>query len=273
MNDAYAEIQDQKTYVARMNKSLIDKLFFVDKVDADVFVDFGCAKGDLLEIISQWSPDGIFIGYDNNPSMINAARSVFDQDLQRKDQFHFFVNWEEVKTQTKAAQRSGKKVAIVLSSIIHEVYHYSEPKDIGLFWKRVFETGFDYIIIRDMMPSQTVDRPSDPNDISRIYRKFLYTQELRDFESSWGSIENNKNLTHFLLKYRYKTPNWEREVAENYMPLFRENLMAKIPLEYSVIFHEHYVLPYIRRQIKKDIGIDLKDPTHLKLILEKSKDD
>ena len=59
-------------------------------------------------------------------------------------------------------------------------------------------------------------------------------------------------------------------MKENYFPLYREDLLAMIPREYSVTYHEHYVLPYIRRMVKKELGVELKDPTHLKLILEKT---
>jgi hypothetical protein len=98
----------------------------------------------------------------------------------------------------------------------------------------------------------------------------LHTKQLQDFENIWGSIEDNRSLTHFLLKYKYETPNWEREVKENYLPLYREDLLAMIPVGYDVIYHEHFVLPYIKRTVKQEVGIEMKDPTHLKLILEKA---
>ena len=39
------EISNVDNYVEGMQKSLDDKLFFVDKLDFDVIVDFGCANG------------------------------------------------------------------------------------------------------------------------------------------------------------------------------------------------------------------------------------
>jgi hypothetical protein len=77
-------------------------------------------------------------------------------------------------------------------------------------------------------------------------------------------------LVHFLLKYKYVQPNWSREVKENYFPFYREELLAKIPNEYEIIYHEHYVLPYLKNQIMKDFRIDLKDATHLKMILQRT---
>lgn len=120
-----------------------------------------------------------------------------------------------------------------------------------------------------MVPSRSVDRLACINDVKKAYHKFLHSKALTDFEGIWGSIESNRQLIHFLLKYRYLTPNWDREVRENYMPITREDLLAKIPNEYDVLFHEHYVLPFIWQSVKNDTGIEIKDPTHMKLILKK----
>jgi hypothetical protein len=91
---------------------------------------------------------------------------------------------------------------------------------------------------------------------------------LSDFEGKWGRISNNKNFIHYILKYRY-IANWDREVEENYLPITTEHLMTLIPENYQVIFHEHYLLPFLKEQVNKDFKIDLKDCTHVKFILKK----
>jgi len=269
MGTAYSEIGDRAVYNALMEKSLMDKLFFIDKIDADVVLDFGCANAALIEHIALWMPEGEFVGYDNNPDMILEAESRFADRNDNK--FTFCSKWDQVQRHIELAHKYKykKKIAVVLSSIIHEVYHYQEPHEVDEFWTRIFDSGFDFIVIRDMMPGRAIDRPSDMNDVARIYQRFHNTHQLQDFQNVWGSVENNRNLTHFLLKYKYEHPNWDREVKENYMPLFREDLMAMIPPKYRVVYHEHYVLSYIRRTVRTDLGIELKDPTHLKIILEK----
>ena len=65
-------------YNERMDKSIKDKLWFIDKVDADVYVDFGCANGNLLKHLSyihqkQGKTDNQYIGYDNNVEMLKIA--------------------------------------------------------------------------------------------------------------------------------------------------------------------------------------------------------
>lgn len=253
MNEA-PTIFDYKTYIERMGASMLDKLFFLDKIVTDLIVDFGCAKGDLLNAITHFDGNVALLGYDNDPNMAQSGTTV-----------PITSDWKEVVSANQMMQHS----TLVLSSVIHEVCHYGSKTDIDAFWRQVFDTGFEYIVIRDMVPGRSIDRPSHINDVKRVYGKYLGTKALNEFEAIWGSIESNKQLIHFLLKYRYLTPNWDREVRENYMPITREGLLARIPENYDIIFHEHYVLPYVFRTVKEDTGIEIKDPTHLKLILRK----
>ena len=246
-------ISDYATYNGRMELSMIDKLFFADKVQPDLVVDFGCADGSLLRHLKELKPELDVIGFDTDPNtgsnFVNIAH-----------------NWGLIEELIKKA----KDPSLILSSVIHEVCHYASRAEIDDFWQKVFGSNFRYIIIRDMVPSRSIDRPSCINDVKKAYHKFLHTKALTDFEGIWGSIESNRQLLHFLLKYRYLTPNWDREVRENYLPITREDLLAKIPNEYDVLFHEHYVLPFIWQSVKNDTGIEIKDPTHIKLILKRA---
>lgn len=69
------EIRNLEKYNSSMAKSLIDKIFFMDKMDDDVkfIVDYGCADGTLVRFLAQLFPDLVFIGYDINPDMIRLA--------------------------------------------------------------------------------------------------------------------------------------------------------------------------------------------------------
>lgn len=84
-----------------------------------------------------------------------------------------------------------------------------------------------------------------------------------------GSLKSNRNLIHYLMKYRYKE-NWNREVRENYFPLSLEGLLSKIPTDqYEIVYFENYILPYTSKKVKEDFGIEIRDNTHIKLLLEK----
>lgn len=244
--DELQSIKDYSVYNERMSLAMIDKLFFADKISPDLVVDFGCADGTLLRQLKSLKPELKVMGYDADPEMVKRSVTA---------EIPMTSIWNNIQSSVGFYHNS----ALILSSVIHEALHYGSKADIDDFWKKVFETGFEYIVIRDMVPSRSIDRPTNINDLKKAYHKFLHTKALTDFESVWGSIENNRQLVHFLLKYRYLEPNWNREVRENYLPVTREDLLAKIPNEYDVIFHEHYVLPYILQTVKDETGIEVKD--------------
>jgi ribosomal protein L11 methylase PrmA len=80
---------------------------------------------------------------------------------------------------------------------------------------------------------------------------------------------NWKDVIHYFLKYRY-IENWSREVRENYLPLLIEEILLKIPSDkYRVKHFEHYALPYFKDKVSEDFDLDIKTPTHFKLLLEK----
>ena len=251
------------SYNSGMKKSMMDKMFFMDKVDAHVFVDYGCANGMLIQFLYNLFPEFEYYGFDISEKMIEEAK-VNNPNLEG----NFFTDWKKLQNKL-INSHGGQKTAVILSSVIHEVYSYGTIDDVEYFWNRVFGDGFDYIVLREMMPSITMNKVADINDISKIYRK-ADRKLLYDFQQTWGSVENNKNLIHYILKYQYGD-NWDREVKENYLPINREQLLSMIPDNYDVVFHEHYILPYLLNQVLKDFGVEIKDNTHLKLILKRNK--
>ena len=259
MSPGEAQIKNINQYNTHMTKSMIDKLYFVDKVDAEVFVDFGCADGALLKTIQNLFPNHIYIGYDICEEMIQEAKNNNPNNIQ------FYGDWNEVIDQLN---KYDKKKCLILSSVIHEIYSYSSKNQINDFWNQVWSNCFDYIAIRDMMVNSSTSRPSDPISVARVKQVFQ-NKLLQEWEHQWGSINENWSLVHFLLTYRY-TENWSREVKENYLPINLEEFLNLIPREYIPSHIEHYTLPFIRKQVFKDFGIQLQDRTHLKLILEQS---
>ena len=255
------KIKNYSIYNEKMKKSLLDKIFFIDKIEATQIVDFGCADGTLIHFMHSLFPENIYIGYDLDEEMLKKAREKFDKN---DENVIFTSDWEEVERLAMA----NKNTALILSSVIHEVYSYGSEDDIKELWKNIFARWFDYVIIRDMAPNLSIDRESDINDYKNILAK-AKTWQIKEFEHVWGSLEQNKNLVHFLLKYDY-VENWNREVRENYIPLLREELLRKIPDKYNIDFHEHFTLPYIKNKVKNDFNIELKDKTHIKLILRRN---
>ena len=248
-------ISDLDIYLTRMQRSILDKMFFIDKVFEPFryILDFGCANGELIKAMKQMFPDYEYTGYDISREMIEAARrNVPDAG--------FYDCWDKIDIPFEDS-------LINISSTIHEVYSYCDESDIDLFWERIFGSRFRYITIRDMSFAQADNIPARADQIEAI-RNSCYAEWLESFEKVWGKIKDQRQLVHFLLKYKY-TQNWEREVHENYLPVFTEELMNRIPDSYRLVYKDVFTLPYISWQIRKDLGFELTDHTHIKLILER----
>lgn len=251
------KINNYDVYTRGMSKSFQDKLFFLDKIKEDIMgiVDFGCADGTLIEYMDKNTNGVKLVGYDIDDNMVNLAKN--------KSSRVFSTNFNECLNNVKV-----DKSLLNLSSVIHEVYSYSTSTDIDLFWERVFNSGFGYIAIRDLCASESINRPSNINDYTKLLQK-SNREQLAEYESIWGSIRENRNLVHYLLKYRY-VENWAREVRENYFPLSLERLLSKIPTDkYEVVYFENYILPFTANKVKEDFDIDLHDNTHIKLLLKR----
>ena len=250
------DINNLAKYNERMRKSLIDKIFFMDKVEnVDTIIDFGCADGTLLKFLAIIFPEYNYIGYDHSKEMLSLARDGAGK-------IKFTSNLKDIITHIDL-----NRSILLLSSVIHEVYSYSSREEIQQFWAEVFYSGFRYIAIRDMIPNRNIKRQASYMDLSKVYQP-QRKEQIDEFEHHWGSLSNNINLVHYLLKYRY-TDNWNHEVAENYLPLIFEDLLYLIPDFYEIDFCEHYTLPYVKNIVREDFGIVLKDNTHAKLILQK----
>ena len=109
-------------------------------------------------------------------------------------------------------------------------------------------------------------RPSDPDAVKRLRDNLNIAKQVEDFERVAGPITDNKNLVHFLLKYRYLV-NWNREVNENYFPVDIETFLRKFRKE-DIIYLERFRVPFLDECIAEDFGISLTDYTHVKLIVK-----
>lgn len=251
------KIEDYSIYNKGMEKSVVDKTdFYLYKLnrDIDIAVDFGCADGAIIQRLKSKVPNCEYVGYDYDTDMLELAR-------KRNTESFFTDNWNEVSDKIK-----GKKSAIIITSTIHEVYSYGNNQSVALFWKRVFETGFTYIIIRDMLPCLGLDSPVNNSNLIKLSRA-VDPKQLDDFQNIWGNIDTNKKLYHFLLKYTY-TDNWKREVNENYFSVNIGEMINLIPENYGCDLIETYSLKPIRDRVKRDFNITMKYDTHAKLILK-----
>jgi len=254
------EISNINLYNTRMAKSMLDKLFFLDMaVGVEKMLDFGCADGTLLQYVKMFCPDMKLFGYDMSEEMVKIA-------TEKNSDAKFYSNFEFSRD---TIFQEGKENSLLnLSSIIHEVYSYSSATEIDTFWERVFYSGFKYIAVRDMMTNETANRTTPMRDEMRVRTKRSVEKQLEDFEKIFGTIANNKNFLHFLLKYKY-VENWGRELYENYLPISTTRFFKMMPDTYEVVFYSSYTLPYLAYTVKEDFGIELADNTHVKILLRR----
>lgn len=270
------KIPNMELYNKRMSRTMIDKIFFLSHIDDNtkIFVDFGCANGEMLKVVSNFIPDGLFIGYDISVPMLKKAQENVGDDKR----FGFTNSLQTLESILQRAKKyNGKRTCLILSSVIHEVYSYSPTEEVKKFWKFVNDSGFDYIAIREMTYDRILNNlPVYPPTYKILKENTTYNEEFKEFEKTWGTIRTSqKKMIHFLLKYIYKGDNWEREVKENYLPLDFETLKRKISnTKYKPVFEHSYMLPYIRRRVWEDFRIYLHNTTtHCKLLYEKYEKD
>lgn len=250
------EIKNMNMYINSMQKSVLDKMFFIDKVFEPFanIVDFGCANGELIKALHSLFGEYRYIGYDISDDMLREAKkNIPFADL--------YSDWDQIDADFSDS-------LLNISSTLHEVYSYSAPTEIETFWDRVFTGGFKYISIRDMMLAEENKGPADKVQLAAVTEDKVYAAKRNDYISVWGEIKTQHDLVHFLLKYRY-TDNWGREVRENYVPITVEELLARIPDNYEIVYKEHFTLPYTQWRIQDDFGFTFRTPTHIKLILRR----
>ena len=201
--------------------------------------------------------------------------SVFKSKLKDEEvtvnRVKFTNDWNEVE---KELLSYTEYKVLILSSVIHEVYSYGTEESVRVFWDRVIHSGFHYICVRDMMYSEDMDRQTNPLTSHRYGLEKLTKAPLntclKEFEEKWGSINNNKNLIHFLLKYRWQI-NWERELNENYFPIEFHLFLSKFESMYNQTYLERFRVPFLEDCWKKDFDITVNDYTHIKAIFERKK--
>lgn len=247
-------MKDLKGYLERMEKAMVEKLYFLNIVNLDEYdyvIDFGCANGAMLSAVAPLYNGVQFIGVDSNQTSLNLAK----QKLELKNVL-FFNNLLSASN----AIKSGKKTAIILSSILHEL-----PKPVLNNILKIIK-GFNAIIVRDMFFDNKWNKKIKHAD-NFIYKTSSITQkQFRDFKKYHGNLNNTKKLYHMLLKYTY-IDNWETEVKENYfsVPWNKINKVL-VGSGFKVFYEENYTLKFKQNEVLSNFNYNLIHPTHKNII-------
>lgn len=275
--DVPGATRDMTAYNARLTHSMADKLFFLERLPSDVtvFADFGCADGYLLRSIftdkREVHPIGYqttLIGYDKDPEQIERCMA---RPFAGYGNFEFTSKLGMFMARIQRHQRAGKKVCLVMSSVVHEVM--SEPgADFQRFWLTIRDIGADWIAIRDMCVEQEAHYkgvtetewdatvPCFDEDVA---------DELEDY-LPFHKDATRAQWLEALLKAQYPD-NLEAELKESYFPLTSEQWhnWSTIGSGYKLRHFDHAPVPHIQRKWHKQYGLWVPDATHIKLLLQK----
>lgn len=254
------KIRNLEDYNARMHKSLYDKAFAIDYIDEDVkiILDYGCADGALTKYMAQLTPEVTYIGYDPDPGMVDEAYSKGAPDN--------CLNFIDSLTELSTYSTNFSSGIINLSSVLHEIVHYGGDEEVEKLTNFIKEQNFKYVAIRDFYIPNTYQL-ANPVDVAKVRARGDINQ-IASFEEMYGSIGEKANFLHFLLKYTF-TDNWEREVREDYSPYTIGYIYNLLKDKYDLIFYHEYILPYTKDRIFRDFEVDIKDTTHMKMVLKR----
>lgn len=237
-------IADEKVYLSRMKKSMTkeEKLFFLDYLnmqDFDAVVDYGGADGTLLSIVRDFvRPDCKLYCVDEYIYGITNGYSIAINRI---------INATESQVM---GWTIGKKYLLIFSSVLHEMLALPA---LGLI------VGAQAVAIRDMyFDKLLVDEP--------------HRREIEGIKSRLGNAYSTyetptlADAYQLLLKYTY-VENSNKESVEDYFCNLAKSLIDRLFVwqkTFKCLCHQTYILPYIKERVKKDWGIEMKYPTHLK---------
>lgn len=266
-------MQDVKGYVERLDKSMTrkEKLFFFNKVKLasyDFIVDFGCANGRLLYEI-----DKQLKGKTKNLRLYGI-----DKNDDIKIDYEFTYQFKKCKSlnELPLILMRKKKVLFILSSVLHEVDD-SARYDIGFFAHEYAET----VVLRDMFyqcssqfrlnreKKKAADFIENNLNLLSVAEHRIFTDIYRP--TIYNGV-NVKKLYEFFLKYTYKE-NWTTERNEDY---FSGNVRwladtLRQDKAFKLKYCKHYILPYKKKKVYKDLNYKMAINTHVKVILERRK--
>ena len=256
-------IVDIKDYNLAMQKTLLDKIWFLDKIDNSIkyIFDFGCADGSLTKFINEMFPDQFeFFLIDNNPEMLKIAKENI-RDSSWTIRVHYCNSIEEAIAQCDEIEKS----VLVLNSVIHEILSYCDYEEQRKLFETFFYNKFGYVAIRDMhlftLPDFEIDNTEEEH-----FNKYL--DFVANFEHTQVIGKNTLQL-EFLLKTDYYS-NWEREKKERYLWNWVVLVLGYSMGIYEIEYEEDFSLPYHRRKWYKKFKVSQtnKIKTHKKLLLK-----
>lgn len=244
-------------YNAEMAKGMADKLFFLDHLpQGAALLDFGCADGHLLSHVARLRPDVVLAGLDISAVELDraAARGL---DAAWHPSTHSALPW------IRAQHAVGRPVALLASSVLHEVHHYGGTTAWRGFWE--LAAACDGLALRDFSLTRRDWEADNPAFVAAV-RAGLPLWQRASFEAIWGTISCQGQAVHAALKAPW-TESWEREGPENYFPVRAEDVRERFDALWGgpALWHPHR-LAFTHTDTARRFGTGMPCTTHLQAL-------
>ncbi len=228
--DAFDRLNNEDKYLEIMNDSEEStKNSIIDYVTGETIVDVGSGGGVLLDLLEEKYPDKTVIGTDISDNVLQVLGK------KKKEEGHAWT----VRRHNFAEEPFAEKVdAIIFSSILHEIFSYTETEN-GRFEISTVKTALENayrslrpggrIIIRDGVKSKvdgstieiTFKDPEGMEFFKNYVRDFEGLKDIEDkkieiFESEQRVRADANFAREFLYTYTWGKQSYAHEVQEQF---------------------------------------------------------
>ena len=259
-------MKDSKGYLERMEKSMREKLFFLEHIDLDnkIIVDFGAANGALVKEIIKTNPmNTTYFCVEKNEEFFEECKKL---EKDRTADVYVFSGLTEVEMWLRHNKEHGqdtREVVLICSSVMHELTPKMQKSVVG------FSRAYcDYMVVRDMF----YDYDSIPDERERdILEKIICFAPRPDLMQQFFYLRglSKKSIAEYLLKYSY-VENWNTEVHEKYLDVDWINIkyFETEEVEVERIYENYYRNTFIASRVYNTFGIRINWCTHGQMILK-----
>ena len=252
-------MKDSRGYLERMEKSMREKLFFLEHIDLDnkIIIDFGAANGALAKEIMNTNPINMtYFCVESNEEFFKEC------EILKVLGVHIVHDLTEVEMWLKN-NKDNREVVLICSSVMHELTQKMQRNVV-----RFSREYCDYMIVRDMF----YEYNSIPDEREKdILEKIICLAPRPDLMQQFFYLRgiSKKTMAEYLLKYSY-VENWNTEVNEKYLDV--DWIIIKYfeteEVKPEIVYERYYTNNFIAGRVYNTFGINMNWCTHGQLILK-----